>query len=455
VSISNRPSRTSRPAKFFIPGPRSRKLAQRLRRVESRNVTFVSEKFPVFWESAKGAWVRDVDGHHYLDLTSSFAVASLGHQSPAIAKAAHRQMDRLWHGMGDVHPTVVKVELLEALAKLAPGDLSVSILSSSGAEAVESALKTARLLTGKPKVLCFRGGYHGLSYGTLAVCDRTEFRGPFEDQLASIGAAVPYPDTLHGPSEEDVLDQIDRWMAKGKALAEDIGAILVEPMQGRGGIRVPRPIFMKGLREIATRHNLLLVADEIYTGFGRTGKRFGVDHAGVVPDLLCVGKALSNGFPISACIGSPKVMSAWPASDGEAIHTSTFLGNPLVCAMALASLKELEMRKLAARSAALGKWWKDELAYALGADPRVAEIRGLGLMIGVEIVTDINSLAPHSALAGLVVTEALRRGLIVLAGGVHRNVITLTPPLTITKQELAIATAILKDIFNASHPSKN
>ena len=169
MSTSNKSARRSRVGKKDIPGRQSKALAERLRRVESRNVTFVSDKFPVFWESAKGAWVSDIDGNHFLDLTSAFGVASLGHRSSPVLKAAQRQLTRLWHGMGDVHPSVVKVQLLELLAKLAPGDLSISILASSGAESVESALKTARLVTGKPKVLCFRGGYHGLTYGTLAV----------------------------------------------------------------------------------------------------------------------------------------------------------------------------------------------------------------------------------------------------------------------------------------------
>jgi 4-aminobutyrate aminotransferase-like enzyme len=181
------------------------------------------------------------------------------------------------------------------------------------------------------------------------------------------------------------------------------------------------------------------------TGFGRTGRPFGVDHAGVVPDLLCLGKALANGFPLSACMGTPAVMSAWPASDGEAIHTSTFLGHPLGCAMALASLREMKSKNLAARAKALGAWWKEELIRELGGHPRVGDIRGLGLMIGIELVKDKKSLAADSPWAGQVVTRALRGGLIILAGGAGRNVLTLTPPLTISKQDLAKATRLLRD----------
>src|SRR5882762_9920953 len=170
VSISNKRRR--------IPGPKSHQLAQRLRQVESRNVTWLGEDFPVFWESARGARVTDVDGHHYVDLTGAFAVASLGHNAPVVRRALQRQSKKMWHGMGDVHPNAVKVELLETLAEIAPGKLNVSILSSSGAEAVESALKTARLYTGKPGVIAFTGAYHGLSYGTLGLTDRKEFSAP-------------------------------------------------------------------------------------------------------------------------------------------------------------------------------------------------------------------------------------------------------------------------------------
>jgi len=424
----------------------NKKLAARLRQVESRNVTFVSHDFPIFWESAKDSVVRDAEGRSYLDLTSAFAVSSLGHRSPAIERALHAQARKLWHGMGDVHPSRIKVELLEALARVAPGRLGVSILSCSGAEAVESALKTARLATGKPGVIAFRGAYHGLSYGTLGVTDQTECSAPFRDQLPLTAVHFPYPDTLRGPTDEQALENVRSFLAKGgRAPAGEIGAILVEPVQGRGGIRIPQPFFLKELRRTARNHGILLIADEVMTGFGRTGRTFAVERSGTVPDLLCVGKALSNGFPLSACIGLPEVMAAWPPSDGEAIHTSTFLGNPLGCAMALASLKELRSKRLASKADALGRWWLGGLQDELGHHPRVAEIRGLGMMVGIEFVTDKKSLAPDPQWTSQVVVDALKAGLIVLSGGPSRNVLTLTPPLTITRAELGHATRILKE----------
>ncbi len=424
----------------------NKQLARRLRQVESRNITFAAGDFPIFWESANGSEVRDVEGRKYLDLTSAFAVSSLGHRHPSVQRAIIAQTRKMWHGMGDVHPSAVKVDLLERIASIAPGRLGVTILSSSGADAVESALKTARLFTGKPGVIAFSGAYHGLSYGTLGLTDRREFSAPFRDQLAPTVVQLPFPDALRGPTEDAALRELDQFLRTGgKSPAGSIGAIIFEPLQGRGGIRAVTPLFIKGLREIANRYEVLLIADEIMTGLGRTGRMFAVDHAHVVPDLLCIGKALANGFPLSACIGRQEIMAAWPPSDGEAIHTSTFLGNPLGCAMALASLKELTSKNLAGKAAALGKWWKEDLTRELGGHPRVGDIRGVGLMIGIEFVKDKKSLAPDPQWTSTIVSDALKRGLIVLSGGIGRNVLTLTPPLIISKVQLAKATRLLKE----------
>ncbi len=442
MSISN---------KRVIPGPHSKRLARRLRQVECANTTYLSERFPVFWKSAKGSTVTDVDGHTFLDLTSAFAVASLGHANTSVQHALVKQSKKIWHGMGDVHPNEVKVDLLEALTRTVPRGLKRTILSNSGAEAVESALKTARLATGKPGIIAFDSAYHGLSYGTLTVTQRPDFTHPFADQTMSLAVHCTYPDTLRGVSVEQSLEVVERFLKNGgQTLAGPVGAILVEPVQGRGGVRVPGPGFLKGLKALAKEYGLVLIADEVMTGFGRTGKAFGVDHEGVLPDVMCVGKALANGFPISACIGTERVMQAWPPSDGEAIHTSTFLGNPLGCAMAIASIEEFKKKKLAKRSHALGGWWKKELQDALMNHPRVAEVRGRGLMVGIELVEDRQTLVPASAWTGRVVTEALQQGLLLLSGGKHRNVLTLTPPLTIRGDELAQATQTLKEVLYAT-----
>ena len=213
--------------------------------------------------------------------------------------------------MGDVHPSRIKVELLELLANITPGALQKTILSSSGGEAVESAIKTARLFTGKPGILAFDGAYHGLTYGALAATQRADFSTPFKDQLVPFVVHAPYPDSLRGPHEEECLRAVEDILKRSRG---KIGAILIEPMQARGGIRIPKPFFLKRLRAIATQQKILLIVDEIYTGFGRTGRMFAIEHSGIVSDLLCLGKALANGYPISACIGTSRVMDAWPES---------------------------------------------------------------------------------------------------------------------------------------------
>jgi len=412
-------------------------LGRRLKRVESRNITYIGREFPVFWERAAGCFVWDADGHKYLDLTSAFGVASLGHNHPAILRAITQQSKKLWHGMGDVHPSRIKVELLEELARLAPGRLSKTILSSSGAEAVESALKTAYIATGKAGVLAFDGGYHGLTYGALAATHRNDFRKSFKGQMRRFVIHSPYPDSLRGPTEVQCLERVEKNLSGRHA----IGAILVEPMQARGGIRIPKPFFLRELQKLARRYGALLIADEIYTGFGRTGKPFGVDHSGVVPDLMCLGKAMANGYPISACIGTPEVMNAWPESDGEAIHTSTFLGNPLGCAMALASIQTFNRLKVWQKAASLGTFWLEHLRQSLRECESVAEIRGLGFMIGIEL-TDQR--------AGAVIQKALREGLLLLSAGQKRNVLSITPPLTLSKTQLARATNILNNLLCSS-----
>lgn len=427
------------------PGPESRRLAASLRRYESPNVTFVDDEFPIFWREALGANVLDVDDNIYIDLSAGFGVAAAGHRAPRVVEAIDRQLDRLAHGMGDVHPPEIKVRLLERLAEIAPGDLSQSVLSSSGSEAVESALKTARLASGRPGVLCFRGAYHGLTYGALAVTDGEFFRGPFEDQLGVPVARVPFPDPyrpdpevagrgdLLGSTLEAVTEELD---------ADDrIGAIIVEPILGRGGIVVPPDGFLGGLREVCDSRGLILIFDEVYTGFGRTGRWFACQHEGIVPDIMCMGKALSGALPFSACIGRPEIMAAWPPSDGEAFHTSTFLGHPLGCAAALAQIDEIEAAGLVERSARLGTPLLERLGKLRSRVRHIGDVRGRGLLAAVELVSEPGA-RPDAERAARVVKAALRAGLILLAGD---GVIELSPPLTISEAQLDFALAALED----------
>lgn len=436
------------------PGPRSRALAEELARWESPNVTYLADDFPVFWEEARGSNVRDADGNVLLDLTSAFAVAGAGHAHPRIVAAVREQAGRLLHGMGDVHPPAVKVELLRALAEVAPGGLSKSILASSGAEAVEAALKTAAIATGKPRVVAFHGGYHGLTYRALSVSGREDFRAPFSAQLGSPAVFLPYPYPLRSPFGRDpeavcaaTLRYLEHLLDAPGSAHEGIGAILVEPVQGRGGDLVPPAGFLAGLRRIADERGLLLIADEVYTGFGRTGRWFACEHEGVVPDLMVVGKGLTGGLPFSACIGTAEVMDRWPRSEGEAIHTSTFLGHPLGCAAALASIAVLREERLVERSAELGGRMRARLEGFAAGHRHVAEVRGRGMMIGIELVRDRGSLEPAPELAGRVVAEALRRGVLLLGGGVHGNVLSLSPPFVLTDLQADHALGVLEEIL--------
>ena len=433
-----------------IPGPRSRELAARLRRVESRNVTMVTEAWPVFWERAEGVNVWDADGNRFLDFTAGFGVAGLGHSAQPVREALVGQSARLLHAMGDVHPAESKVELCERLGELTfrrwgAGRAKV-ILGNSGSDAIEAALKTAVLHSGKPGVLVFEGAYHGLGYGALEASALEFFRVPFASQLGRFAVSVPYPSCYRCPFGhgggfaleggefpnccsaclEDLAKKI-----RAEITRREIGAILVEPVQGRGGDIVPPRDFLRLLRQICDEEKVLLIADEIYTGFNRTGRLFACEHSEVVPDIICLGKALTSGFPLSACVGRAEVMDAWPESSGEALHTSTFLGNPLGCAMALASLREHAKPETAAKVRAAGRHLRAALHKI--SSPRIGNVRGVGLLVGIEVVGPDG--APDPATAARCVTESLKHGVLLLAGGRHGNVISLAPPFDLAPEE--------------------
>ncbi len=433
-----------------VPGPASRALAARLTRVESPNITHITpEGCPIFWAAARGANVADVDGNVYVDLTAGFAVAAAGHANSRVSAAVGAQATRLAHGLGDVYPPDVKVALLERLAAITPGDLGVSILASAGAEAVEAALKTALLATGRPGILAFTGAYHGLTYGALACTWREDFRGPFAAQLHGGVRLAPDPYAYRWPGAGDIaaaaLAAARRLLDEAAASPMPIGCVLVEPIQGRGGIVVPPPGFLRGLRALCDERGLVLVFDEIYCGMGRTGRWFACEHEYVVPDILVVGKALSGALPISAAVGTPGVMAAWPPSAGEAIHTSTFLGNPIACAAALAQLAEIEERGLVQRAATLGAHLRQRLEGWRARLPLVGDVRGRGLMQGVELVEPGPERTPATAAAARVVAGAMARGVLLLAEGPAANVLALTPPLVISEEQLDCALDVVEE----------
>ena len=402
-----------------VPGPRSRALAARLEAVECRNVTCVEPTPPIFWERAAAANVWDVDGNRFVDLTAGFGVANVGHTDPRVVRAAADQGERLLHAMGDVHPASVKVEFLEALVRRYPGGGPArATLGSSGSDAVEIALKTAILATNRVGVLAFEGAYHGLSFGALDATWRSLFRVPFAARLPNATVFARFGD----------LDDAKKKASESKIL---IGAVLVEPIQGRGGERIPPRGFLAGLRAMCDREGWLLIVDEVYTGFGRTGRWFACEHEDVIPDLLCVGKGMTSGFPLSACMGREEVMDVWPPAGDEAIHTQTFLGHPPACAAGLACLAALEEDKLVERAAEIGEIALVKLRERLRGAAGILDIRGRGLLLGVE--------CESSARATRACQRALERGVIALASGDDARVLSLTPPLCIDAEILDLA----------------
>ncbi|MES2981451.1 MAG: aspartate aminotransferase family protein [Verrucomicrobiota bacterium] len=415
-----------------VPGEKSLAWGKRLVEVECRNTTFVGADWPIFWERAEGVNVWDVDGNRFLDMTSGFGVAGLGYGFTA--EALRRQSDVLLHAMGDVHPARVKVELCEALSEITyerwEGKKGKCLFGNSGFEAVEAALKTAVLKTGRAGILSFEGAYHGLGYGALLGQGIGWFREPFEGQIAKVTERIHFPNVSEGLEKfREELGRVD---------GSKIGAVLVEPIQGRGGIVVPREGFLAELRAWCDEVGAVLIFDEIYTGFWRTGKMFACEWEVVVPDLICLGKALSGGFPISVCVGRAEVMDAWPESGGEALHTSTFLGNPMGCAMALEAIRRYrapEMENLVREAA-------DNLESGLRKLESlevVREVRGRGLMMGVEMDSGERVLD--------LVKAMLRAGVIALPDGPKGDVLALTPPLGICEEEMDFSVELLRTLI--------
>jgi acetylornithine/succinyldiaminopimelate/putrescine aminotransferase len=407
------------------PGPRSRELSAALAKLEAPGVnTLYGGQPAILWEEARGANVRDVDGNIYIDLTAGFGVAAAGHRHPKVVEAVREQSGRLLHGLGDVMAHPLRVELARRLVELAPVDDPQVFFAISGAEAVEIALKTALGATGLPGVLAFEPSYHGLTLGALNVTSREEFRAPFAAHLHGHARRLPFAGDLA---------RVDEALTGG-----GIGAVIVEPIVGREGVLIPPEGWLSGLAALCRKHGALLIADEIFTGFGRTGRLFAVGHERVRPDVLCCGKALGGGLPIAAVIARRDLFRCWE-TPGEALHTATFLANPLACAAALAVLDILQEEDLPARAVRLGDTLGRRLTAWPGRFPAVEEIRGRGLLWGVQLRTV--EAAKKWMLA------AWSRGVLLLAGGPEGRVAQLVPPLTIREEQLEGAVGILERVF--------
>jgi 4-aminobutyrate aminotransferase-like enzyme len=408
------------------PGPRSRELSEALRDLEAPGVnTLFGGEPAILWEEALGANVRDVDGNIYIDLTSGFGVAAVGHRHPRIVEAVREQAGRLLHGLGDVHAHPLRVALARRLVEIAPVDDPQVFFSISGAEAVEIALKTALGSTGRPGVVAFEPSYHGMTLGALNVTSREEFRAPFAAHLHGHVRRLPYACGL---------EKIEEALAGG-----DIGAVIVEPIVGREGVLIPPAGWLAGIAGLCRRHGALLIADEIFTGFGRTGRLFAVEHEGVRPDVLCCGKALGGGLPIAAVIARRDCFRCWE-TPGEARHTATFLANPLACAAALTVLDVLRDEDLPARAARSGEDLGRRLASWPDRFPAIEEVRGRGLLWGIAFRSGEQ--------AKTWMLEAWSRGVLLLAGGPEGRVAQIVPPLTIREEQVVGAVGILEEALS-------
>ncbi|MDX1999894.1 MAG: aspartate aminotransferase family protein [Thermoanaerobaculia bacterium] len=413
------------------PGPRSRALCTHLARVEAPGVnTLYRGHDQIVWAEALGSNVLDVDSNRYLDFTSGFGVAFVGHRHPAVVAAVADQAGRLVHGLGDVAAHPSRIALADRLCQLAPVDDPVVYFAISGSDAIEVALKTALLATGRSVLLAFEPAYHGLTLGALAAGSRREFQAPFEAHLHGHVRRLPF-----GASPS----------ALRSALAPgDVAAVVVEPIVGREGVLLPPAGWLAELAALARSTETLVVADEIFTGFGKTGRRFVVEAEGIRPDLLVCGKALGGGLPIGAVVGTRVAMSAW-ASDGEARHTATFLAHPLACAAALATLDVIENEELVERARELGAHLAARTAsWHQRFSRTIHGTRGRGLLQAVEFA----ELATASRFA----TRALDRGVILLAGGPEGRTVQLVPPAVISRERLDDALGRLESVLGEQEP---
>src|SRR5256886_12855440 len=401
---------------------------------------------PIVVEHAKASYLSGLEARRYLDFGSGIAVPHLGHGHPAVIAAAKAQLDKV------VHPSVVAhhqpaIELAERIAALAPGKLDKVFFANSGAEAVEGAIKLARYTTGRSALIGFQGAFHGRTYGALSLtASKSYYRERYEPFLPGV-YHVPYPYPYRNPtgsSEQATLDYvfgvIDE-MLDTRVPPKNIAAFIVEPVLGEGGYVVPPAAFMPRLRALCDQHGILLIADEVQSGYGRTGKMFACEHTGVVPDIMTLAKSIASGLPLSAVVATSKLMDQWE----PAAHGSTFGGNPVSCAAGIATLDVFKSERVIENSAAKGAELIRRLRDLQQQVPAIGEVRGLGLMVGVELVNKDGSA--NKDLQKKVRQVCLDSGMVVLSCGPHDNVLRLVPPLNLSQAELDEGWEILNAAF--------
>lgn len=408
----------------------------------------VASAAPVYADHAENAELWDVEGNRYVDFAGGIAVLNTGHRHPKVVAAAKAQEDHYTHTSFQVVPYEPYVALAEKLNALAPGDhAKKSLLVTTGAEAVENAVKIARAATGRPGVIAFTGGYHGRTLLTLGMTGKVS---PYKKDVGPFPSDIfraPFPSLRDGITVQDALTGLQNLFLTD-AQPERIACIIIEPVLGEGGY-TPVPFeMMTALRDICDQHGIMLIADEIQAGFGRTGTWFAIEHSGVVPDLITVAKSMAGGYPIAGVIGRAEVMDAViPGGLG-----GTYGGNPVACAAALAAIEAIEEEGLLARSTALGETFRSRFAEvgARVAPYRMWDIRGLGAMLAIEFVTDFETATPDAALTKAVVAHALKRGLILLACGMHGNALRIMVPLTASDAIIDEGIAIFEEALIAA-----
>ena len=390
------------------------------------------------WSHGVGHRLYDTAGRAYLDFANGIAVTALGHAHPAVTAAIHAQADRLIGPTGAIGYAEPVVRLVDALAAALPDPIDTIFLLNSGSEAIDGAMKLARRATGRPAIIAFQGAFHGRTYGATSITSSSpNYRAGYAPLLPEIYLA-PFPQVWREFDGDEArattvsLDRLDSILANDVA-PETVAAIFVEPVQGEGGYLPAPPAFLRGLRELCDKQGILLVADEVQSGYGRTGRMWAFEHAGIVPDVVCIAKAIANGLPLSAIAARRELHERW----GKSAHGSTYGGNPVACAAALAVLETIAGEGLVANAAARGVELTAGLARLAAEDERIANIRGPGLMVGVEFVTDRETRTPDGALVDRLVARSADLGLLVLSCGPQHQVVRWIPPLDVNPAEIA------------------
>ena len=427
---------------------RTEELLNRRRAAVPRGVFNVA---PIFADSAEGVWLHDVDGKTYLDFAGGLGVLNVGHRHPQVMAALRAQLDRYLHTCFHVAMYEPYVALAERLNEITPGDFpKKTMLVNSGAEAVENAVKIARAATGRKAVITFEHAFHGRTLLGLSLTSKVDpykvAFGPFAPEVYRVPYPYPYrcPQKHSGTCTAHVIATIEEAF-RVQVDADDVAAVIIEPVTGEGGFIVPPPDFLPALANLCRQHGILLIADEVQTGFGRTGRVFAVDHAGVEPDLLVAGKSLASGLPLASVTGRADLMEA-PQVGGLG---GTYGGNPLACVAALAVIDVLQSEGFLERAQALGANVLARFQTMQRRFPVIGEVRGLGAMVGMELVEDRESKTPARAATAQVLAACLERGLLILKSGVYDNVIRILVPLVISDEDLERGLNVLEEALAA------